>query len=199
MPDTLPHSPEIPAADTEISLLVAQAQKDPVHFAAIYDRFIEPVYSYIYSRVMDAGTAEELTASTFLSVLEAFPQYQEQGQFKAWLYAIAGSIVADHIQSNTGSRPMPPKKPADSALEPLVETPYSREIQRLSGLVRGLDEERQELARLRYIAGLSYAEIGALLGRSEEAVKKALSRVTGVLQQQLEAENDCPLPLTRFR
>jgi RNA polymerase sigma-70 factor (ECF subfamily) len=190
MPDNLPIMPEAPATEAEISLLIAQAQKDPVGIAAIYDRFIEPVYSYIYSRVMDAGTAEDLAASTFLNVLEELPHYIEQSQFNARLYSIAGSIVADHIQSNTSPSPAPYKRKADTTPEPLVETPYSKEVRRLSGLVQELDEERLELLRLRYIAGLSFSEIGSVLGRSEEAVKKALSRVTGALQQQLETENE---------
>ena len=36
----------------ELSKLVTRAQADPLQFGPIYDLYIQPIYRYIYSRVM---------------------------------------------------------------------------------------------------------------------------------------------------
>jgi RNA polymerase sigma-70 factor (ECF subfamily) len=190
----LEHSPNAVGTAThsaDLPTLIAQAQKNPVQFTAIYDRFIDPVYRYIYSRVLNEEDAEDLAALTFLSVLEALPRYKEQGQFKAWLFSIAGNKVIDHLRSETMPAPVSAKESHDPTLQdPLSEVIRDKEVSRLRKLIHGMNEERKELLRLRYIADLSFAEIGAILGRSDEAVKKAMYRVIGALQQQMEAENE---------
>lgn len=65
----------------------------------------------------------------------------------------------------------------------------SEDLQRLTHLLAQLDEERQELLRLRFSAGLSFAQIGLLEGRSEAAVKMALYRAIDFLHEQWEEEN----------
>jgi len=57
-------------------------------------------------------------------------------------------------------------------------------------LIRALPEEEHELIRLRYIAELSFSEIGRLLNRSEDAVKKSLYRLLARLQSQLEVSHE---------
>jgi DNA-directed RNA polymerase specialized sigma24 family protein len=47
-----------------------------------------------------------------------------------------------------------------------------------------------ELIRLRFAAGLSHAEIGALIQRSEEAARKAISRLILRLQSQMENDHE---------
>jgi len=51
--------------------MVAAACKDPQAFAILYDRYIQPIYRYLYSKVGSSPDAEDLTAQTFLSALES--------------------------------------------------------------------------------------------------------------------------------
>ncbi len=50
-------------------------------------------------------------------------------------------------------------------------------IRYLKRHIQDLDEGEKELLRLRYVAGLSFAEMARLLGRSQGAVKKSLYRL----------------------
>jgi RNA polymerase sigma-70 factor (ECF subfamily) len=63
--------------------MVSSTQRDPAEFAALYDRFFRPIYRYLYSRVASAAEAEDLTAQTFLTALEALPRYHHRGHFAA--------------------------------------------------------------------------------------------------------------------
>jgi RNA polymerase sigma factor (sigma-70 family) len=56
--------------------------------------------------------------------------------------------------------------------------------ERMAALFAGLNEDKRELLRLRFTAGLSYVEIGALLRRNTAAVKMAIYR----LLQQMYAK-----------
>jgi RNA polymerase sigma-70 factor (ECF subfamily) len=172
--------------------LVAEARRDPAAFAALYDRFVQPVYRYLYRRTGSAADAEDLTAQTFLAALEALPRYREQGFFAAWLFAIARSKAADYFR---GAKPHAPLELAESrvALEagdPLNRMVQREDLRRLSDLLASLTDDEHELIRLRYVAELTFGEIAAVLGKREDAVKKAIYRLLARLQRQMEATDD---------
>ena len=178
------------AQDAEVAELVAQAQLNPVDFAPLYDCYIRPVYCYLYSRVGDVQEAEDLAAQTFLGALEALPRYQHKGHFSAWLFAIARSKAMDFFRKSRRETNLIESE--DGAEDPnlLSDISRSQDIQELLSLVKGLEQTDQELIRLRYVADLSFAEMGVLLGKKEDAVKKMLYRLLTRLEQQMEAHHD---------
>ena len=62
----------------------------------------------------------------------------------------------------------------------------AEELSRIRSIIGHLNEQEQELIRLRYVADLSFAEIADLLGRREDGVKKSLYRLLARLKSQLE-------------
>ncbi len=73
--------------------------------------------------------------------------------------------------------------------DPLAAAIYQEEVERMRKRISALPEGEQELLRLRFVAGLNFAEIGAVLKRSEGAVKKALYRLLERLGEQMEDEH----------
>jgi len=169
--------------------LVRSAQRDPGQFGALYDRYVQPVYRYLYSRVGAIHDAEDLTAQTFLRALEALPRYRHRGHFAAWLFAIARHKAIDYYRGRREHVALEETARADDP-DPLALAVQSEQHARLAGLVRTLTEDERELIRLRYTAGLSYGEMAALTGRNEDAVKKALYRLLDRLQDKMEARNE---------
>lgn len=177
----------IPATLADEAALVSAAQRDPAEFTALYDRYFRPIYRYLYSRVGSVPDAEDLTAQTFLAALEALPNYHQRGCFSAWLFTIARNKTMDHYRHRP-AEPLDESHP-DKAEDPLVLVIRSDQFEQLSHLVSRLDEDEQELIRLRCVAELSFAEIGACLGRKEDTVKKAFYRLAARLQRQLEVSH----------
>ena len=168
--------------------MVEAARKDPQDFAALYDRYVQPIYRYLYSRVGSGPDAEDLAAQTFLSALEGLSRYQHRGFFSAWLFSIARSKAMDHFRRRKHLS-LDETFPAPET-DLLASTANKAEIEHLSGLVSTLPEDDRELIRLRYVADLSFREIAVLLGKNEQAVKKSLYRLLARLQSQLEASHE---------
>jgi RNA polymerase sigma-70 factor (ECF subfamily) len=168
--------------------LVEQARMDPEAFAILYRRYLPRLYRYLYRKTSNPHEAEDLTAQVFIEALEGLTQgrYRRGGSFPAWLFTIARRRVADFYRKRPavalGDLPSP---------EPglLAALEKSEDVRRLAHLLARLDENRQELLRLRFSAGLSFAEISLIDGRSEAAVKMAFYRTLDVLRIQWEDEN----------
>ena len=62
----------------------------------------------------------------------------------------------------------------------------AEELSRIRFLVNHLNEDEQELIRLRYVADLSFVEMAELLGAREDAVKKSVYRLLARLKGQME-------------
>jgi RNA polymerase sigma-70 factor (ECF subfamily) len=183
--------------------LVEQAKSDPAAFGALYERYVERIYNYIYHRTGNQHDAEDLTARTFYKALLSLGGYTERGvPFSAWLYRIAHNLVANWHRDHQRRKWVPLDDPAagalakgtpDLAIEPhdqasaLLEVAEQHEEERaLLDAVRELHPDRQLLLILKFSEELSNAEIGRIMGRSEGAVKSLYHRTLLALRDQLE-------------
>jgi RNA polymerase sigma-70 factor (ECF subfamily) len=157
--------------------------------ATIYNTYFKSIYRYQYSRVGNVSDAEDLTAQTFLAVIEFLPRYQHRNNFTAWIFQIARNKAMDYFRSNHIQAEIN-ESIADTAQRGVLEAVIADESQaRLKSLIHVLNEDERELIRLRYTAQLSFVEIAHLLGRKEDAVRKALRRILDRLSIQMEAQN----------
>jgi len=179
---------QLPRTTDELTLVRA-AQTDSQAFGALYDRYIQRVYRYCYYRTNNVPDAEDLTAQIFLAALEALPRYRQDGHFAAWLFSIARRKVTDYYRRA-------PHVPLEEAILPPLHTDLavaveiSQHKERLLRLIQALGDEEQERIYLRYIAELSFAEIGSTLRKHEEAVKKSLYRLIARLKRELEVDHE---------
>jgi RNA polymerase sigma-70 factor (ECF subfamily) len=170
----------------DIPALVTVALEDPAAFGRLYDCYVQPIYRYVYSRVGSAHEAEDITSQTFMSAYESLARYRERGQFSAWLFRIARSKLNDHFRRNrreVGLEAAGEILEKEDALGMLIR---AEELSRIRSIIKNLNEEEQDLIRLRYVADLSFAEIADLLGKREDAVKKSVYRLLARLKSQME-------------
>jgi len=177
--------PNFTALDDRI--LVEQARRDPDAFAALYRRYLTPIYRYLNRRLNNTHDAEDITTQVFIDVLEglAAHRYREGGCFVAWLFTIARRRLVDFYRQHPCASLDDPPSPEPGLLAVIEK---SEDLQRLARLLAQLDEDQQELLRLRFSAGLSFVEISMLDGRSESAVKMAVYRTIDFLREHWEIE-----------
>ena len=172
--------------ETDEASLVAEARRDPRAFGRLYALYVQPLFRYLYSRIGGVPEAEDVTAQTFLAALEAFGRYRHDGHFAAWLFAIARYKAADYFRQQRQQAPLADAESVAVESDLLQGAIRSERSATLARLIAALPEADRDLIRLRYVAELSFSEIGRLLGRSEDAAKKALYRLLARLQSQLE-------------
>jgi RNA polymerase sigma factor (sigma-70 family) len=175
----------------EEASLIKTACSDPTAFNRLYLSYIRPIYRYIFSKVGEARETEDLTAQVFLSALEGLPRYRHDGHFAAWLFSIARHKVADHFRSQRSELTIEVAYGESSRREdPLSGLIQTEEAHRMSVLIHKLDEQDQELLRLRFVAELNFGEIARLINSNTEKTKKRVYRLLAHLRQQLEHDHD---------
>jgi RNA polymerase sigma-70 factor (ECF subfamily) len=158
--------------------VVEAARNDQAAFTLLYRRYVTPIYRYLYKWTGDQAEAEDLTSQVFLEALQGLDRYREQGSFAAWLFTIARrkAISAYHRQLRSLPIEEAEEIPEPGA-DPLERAVQDEQRERMAVLFAELEEEQRELLYLRFTAGLNFAEIGALFGRNEAAVKMAIYRL----------------------
>ena len=169
--------------------LVEQAKTDTEAFGILYERYVNKIYTYMYYRVGNHHDAEDLTARTFHRAMDHIGRYTQRGvPFSAWLYRIAHNLMANWHRDRQRHQVVSLE---DTVLSvPSKDEPHQiaeREEERdqLLAAVRCLSPDRQQLLILKYAEGLSNAEIGRTLGRSEGAIKSLYYRTLVSLRETL--------------
>ncbi len=172
------------------SALIERAKQDPEAFGELYERYVDRIYNYIYYRVGNAHDAEDLTARLFYRVLKALPRYVDRGApFASWLYRIAHNLVAN-FHRDRRRRPslsiddLPLISNWREAPEQVAE--QHDEERTLWQAINALSEDRRELLTMKFGEGLSNAQIGNLMGRTEGAIKSLYHRTLISLREELE-------------
>ena len=179
-------SAENAPADADETALVRAALERPELFGAVYQRHVDAIYRYLQLRV-GFDEAADLTQQVFLKALSALPKYQPKGApFSAWLFRIARNLATDHrrVSHRKPDELLPDIMPSGVAGAPEEAALQMEQQARLRSLLRELNAEKRELLAMRFAAGLSSREIAAVIGKSEAAVKKQLSRILRTLKEK---------------
>jgi len=172
--------------------LVARAKTEGEAFGLLYERYVKKIYNYMYYRTGNERDAEDLTARVFQRSLVHLEHYTDRGlPFSAWLYRIAHNLVVNWHRDQGRRKVLPlehaplhdlPELHADM---PEVMTETREEQEALLRAIRRLPGERQELLILKFVERMSNAEIGAVINRSEGAVKSLYHRTLLALREEL--------------
>ena len=146
---------------------IEAAQRDPRHFAELYEKNFERIYAYVARRVRDRTVAEDLTSDVFHEALRNLPRFEWRGvPFAAWLFKIASNAIIDHAQRAARSRRLELDPPKQASLED------AERRARLFRMVGKLPSDQQHVIVLRFAEQRSIREIAQQLRRSEGAVKQ---------------------------
>ena len=167
--------------------LAIRARTDPDAFGLLYETHAACVYRYLRARGAREDVAEELTAVAFERALRRIEQFQPgRSGFRSWLLAIARNAWVD---GHRRAVPIALLSEASGlpavALSPEAAAVATEERALVMSALSGLPEPTRDALALRYGSGLSSREIAQVIGKSEDATKKLLSRSLVSLREAL--------------
>lgn len=182
--------PNQPLAD-ERQLVELAKSGDAEAFGQLYDAYVDRVYRYVFFRVTDQETAEDITSQVFLKAWESVRRYRPQGPFLAWLYTIARNAVIDHYRTrkqNVSLDVAAPVASKDEKLDDHVQLQF--EMSTLQEALQSLTDEQQQVLVMKFIAGFATHEIAREMKKSEGAVRALQMRALQALAKEMEARDE---------
>jgi RNA polymerase sigma-70 factor (ECF subfamily) len=173
-------------------LMAAYQAGNEAAFSELFDRYAGSIYGFLVRRLGDRALAEDLYQEAFLRLHKGRASYDSNRPFRAWLFGIVHNLVVDTLR---GQRRAPQTASLDgdpaAAREPRDERSPERILaarqasEALGAVLHALPSDEATVLILARFEGLSYEDIGTVLGRSPAATKqlayRALKRVRAEL------------------
>ena len=135
--------------------------------AALAEQYAGMLYRLAYARTGSRADAEDVMQEVFVRLLRARPEFRDEEHAKAWLLRVGACCAAD-----------------------VLRAPWRRREGGVVEAVLALPAKYRTAVHLYYYEELSVAEIAAVLGKSEGAVKSRLFRARALLRRYLKEDGD---------
>jgi len=141
------------------------------------------IFNFIYSKVLDRETAEDIFQETFIKVVKTLKNgvYNEEGKFLPWVMRITHNLVIDHFRKKNRIPSVETKEEfdifsviGDGALNVeslLINDQIIADLQRL---VQELPEDQKEVLQMRLYRDMSFKEIAE---QTQVSINTALGRM----------------------
>lgn len=174
-------TPQTAPEDDEAAVVERARRGDRAAFGHLFQSHHPRVFRLARARLPHA-LAEDAAAETFTRAWKALPRYRSTGApFAAWLYGIARHVVSDIARAQR--RADPQAEPDAGTHDPWVG---HAELDELSAALRSLPQEQRAVIELKFLAGLTNEEVGAVLGKKPGAVNAQQWRALRSLERSME-------------
>ena len=156
---------------------------DAAAFAALVDRWQQPVGRFLLRLVGRPDRVPDLCQEVFLRVLRAAPRYREAGRFSTWLFQIALNVARDAGRRGRHAPEPLADVPGDDATDEACER---RELARaVACAVAELPPPQREVLALRHDQGMSFEEMARVLGTPATTLKSRFAAALHRLRARL--------------
>lgn len=148
-------------------------------FVMLYDKYIKKVYDFIFYKVWDKSTAEDLTSDTFLKAYKNIMKFDITRWTKpsTWLYTIAHNLVIDYYRVNSNEVEYDWIEDIWKDENILENTDNAHKLNQILEFLETFDNDKKEIFIMRIWDQLSYAEIAEITWKSETNAKVIFSRI----------------------
>ena len=168
------------------------AAGDETAWRDIIDTYSPRVFGLIRAQCGSTDLAEEITQSTFCTIVERIGRYSELGRFESWLFRIAMNRLRDEMRRRK-RQANPVETEALVGLagagDPVEGAGSdSGDLTALQAALDRLSEADRRVIHLRHFTGLSFARIAEILGEPLGTVLARQHRALKKLRQHLAGE-----------
>jgi RNA polymerase sigma-70 factor (ECF subfamily) len=157
-------------------------------FRLLFEAYKDRVFSIACYSLGDETAADDITQQIFVKLFTRIGQFRGDSEFTTWLYRLVINACLDERRRQRRLLPVAEFLPmSKAAYRKSPEPGYER--REIAGSVReaigGLKPKMRLPILLKYIEGLSYEEIAAVLGCSKGTVASRLNRAHKTLAKKL--------------
>ena len=164
----------------DLELIAAINGGDAAAFEALYFRYRDWVFGLSYRFTGDSDAALDVLQETFLYLLKKFPGFRLTANLKTFLYpAVRNLSIAARRKAGRYQTTGADLERMDQAV---AREPSEPGVGDLAVVLGGLSEEHREVLLLRFVDGLSLAEIAQAIGIPLGTVKSRLHNSLEILR-----------------
>lgn len=143
----------------------------------MYEDNAKAVYKYLYCLTHDADLSQDLTQETFYQAAKGMDRFRGESKVSVWLCSIAKHLWYKEIEKRKYEI-LPLENAEEISDSSDLEDNYLLNIEKveLFRLLHELDPQTREVVYLRLTGELSFAEIGDILGISENTARVTFYR-----------------------
>jgi RNA polymerase sigma-70 factor, ECF subfamily len=179
--------------DLKQELLQIEAAKiNPARFDALYDKYYKPIFVFIYRRTGNEALTADLTSQVFLKALINIQKYIYKGvPFSAWLFRIAFNEINMYFRKNNAGRVVSLESIGLSTIIAEVEEKDDSEVHKKMMLaLKQMNDEDLQLIELRFFEKRSFAEVGNIVGVTENNAKVRVYRILDKIKKLMGKSSD---------
>ena len=149
----------------------------------LINRHKSKIFNFIFSKVMNRDTAEDIFQETFIKVIKTLKNgvYNEEGKFLSWVMRISHNLIIDYFRKHNRM----PKFEANDDYDvfqfitdnsPNAENNLIKNqvVNDIKNLITELPEDQKEVLNMRLYRDMSFKEIAEITGVS---INTALGRM----------------------
>jgi RNA polymerase sigma-70 factor, ECF subfamily len=167
----------------------AYVRGDAVAFERLFATLAPALRAFFLRAVGNAADAEDLMQTTLLKLHGARDRWRRGERLRPWLFTIAARVRSDWLRrkGRANEAPLDDEDPSQPAVDPDQATgsDVRERAERVRAALDGLSESQRMIVHLHRFEGLTFGEIGRVLGISEGAAKLRAFRAYGQLRKVL--------------
>lgn len=134
----------------------------------VYEENVKAVYKYLFCLTHNADLAEELTQETFYQAAKGIDKFRGGCKISVWLCQIAKRLWYKELEKKRREIPVAEVTEEISAFDD-IENDYLLNVEKveLFRMLHNFDMATREVMYLRLAGELSFAEIGSIMGKTE--------------------------------
>jgi len=160
------------------------ARRSDAAFAELVRRHVDLVYSAALRMVCDAHLAKDVTQGAFVALAQNARQLAEHPVLTGWLHRTAQNLAANAVRSDVRRRAREQEAAAmNQLLANESDANWENIAPHLDAALGELNEAERNAVLLRYFEKKSAREMAEILGTSEDAAQKRVSRAVEKLRE----------------
>ena len=176
---------------TDEELAADHAAGDSSAFDLLFERYRGRVYGYARRMLGRAEEADEVTAQTFVRILEG--RYRPVGRFRSYLFAVAHRACLERLRRRrTADKYLPWLRIAAPSRTPEEVAVLGDDQRRMDRAIATLPEEHRTVLLLYYGQELASREVAAIVGCTDQQIRSKLAYARRKLREAMEVGDGAP-------